>query len=335
MSFTADIYKEILFDISAGTNHTSSFAMRLVKLNNGIMMAFAVNVISGMRSAFLSVSPDASKHRFPHWKGVEIETAVLPDYGIETPFVSLAQLPNSASYIFEIVVEDLRSHLEAAKNSEKSLPVIINVLTKWKEFFDADKELLMSEKRQQGLYGELLFLSECLDFQGADAVLHWAGSEDETHDFYFGSHAVEVKTTSGKAPYFAGISSEYQLDSSDIPGELFLRFYAFRTSRSSGEKLQERIALIRSRLNSNVSALQKFNEKLKKYGYFDEAADNYTIGYYPRELYCFAVRDDFPKITKEAVPLGVADLTYRINITLCMSYAQDINSVFEVLKGGI
>ena len=77
-----------------------------------------------------------------------------------------------------------------------------------------------------------------------------------------------------------------------------------------------------------------FDEKLKKYGYFDEAADSYTIGYYQRDLYCFAVDNGFPKITKEAVPMGVADITYRVSIMLCMPYAQDIKSVFEVLKGG-
>lgn len=34
MSFTADIYKEILFDISAGTNQTQPFAMRRTAFNN-------------------------------------------------------------------------------------------------------------------------------------------------------------------------------------------------------------------------------------------------------------------------------------------------------------
>ena len=232
MSFTADIYNEILSDMFSGTGQTSPFAMRLVKFDNGIMVAFAVNIATRMRSAFLSVTSEAPKSRFPHWKGVEIETATLPAYGINTPFVGLFQLPNSASDIFEIVVEDLRSQLETTENIEESLSVIITVLTKWKEFFAADKELLMSEERQQGLYGELLFLSECLDSQGVGAVSHWAGSEDETHDFYFGSHAVEVKTTSTQAPYFASISSEYQLDNSDIPGKLFLRFYALRRSHS-------------------------------------------------------------------------------------------------------
>ena len=50
--------------------------------------------------------------------------------------------PNSAGDIFEIVVEDLRSQLEVAENTEGALPVIIKVLTKWREFFAVDKELL-------------------------------------------------------------------------------------------------------------------------------------------------------------------------------------------------
>ena len=201
MSFTADIYKKILFDISAGTSQTSPFAMRLVKLDNGIMIVFAVNLATRMRSAFLSVKSEAAKNMFPHWKGVDIEIVKLPAYEIDTPFVGLSQLPNSDSDIFEIVVEDLRSQLDVAENTDEALSVIISVLKKWKDFFAADKEILMSEKRQQGLFGELLFLSECLESHGSEAVSHWAGSEDETHDFYFGPHAIEVKTTSAQAPY--------------------------------------------------------------------------------------------------------------------------------------
>lgn len=55
--------------------------------------------------------------------------------GLDTPFVVLSQLPNSASDIFEIVVEDLRNQLKAAKNNEESLTVIIKVLAKWKDVF--------------------------------------------------------------------------------------------------------------------------------------------------------------------------------------------------------
>ena len=137
-----------------------------------------------------------------------------------------------------------------------------------------------------------------------------------------------------QAPYFASISSEYQMDNSDLPGKLFLRFYALRTSQSGGETLPERVAMLRGRLHENLSELQKFDEKLKKYGYFDEATDSYTIGYYQRDNYCFSVEDGFPKITKSNLPQGVSNLTYRISIALCIPYAQSIESVFKVLKGG-
>lgn len=65
MSFTADIYKEILSDVTAETKRTFPFAMRMVKFNNGIMVVFAVNIATRMRSAFLSVASEASKNRFP------------------------------------------------------------------------------------------------------------------------------------------------------------------------------------------------------------------------------------------------------------------------------
>lgn len=334
MSFTSDVYSEILSDISLGTSKTSPFAMRRVEFVNGVMIVFAIHVATKRRAAFLSVTEKVDKNKFPHWKGVAIEPAKLPSYGIDTPFIVLYQLPDNADDIFEIVIEDLRKNLEIAKNEDESLSVIISILAKWKKFFDSDKNLLMSEERQQGLYGELLFLDECLNAQGTAAVLHWAGSEDETHDFYFGPYAVEIKTTSTQTPYFAHISSEYQLDKSDIPEQLFLRFYALRKSQSGGEKLPERIASIREKLSEDVANLQKFNEKLNMYGYFDEVADNYTTGYYERDRYCFALEDDFPKIIKEDVPLGVSDLTYKVSIALCMPYAQEMKSVFKVLKGG-
>lgn len=95
--------------------------MRLVKFDNGIMIAFAVNIATRMRSAFFSVTSEAPKSRFPHWKGIDIEMATLPAYGVDMLFVGLSQLPNSASDIFEIVVEDLRGQLEAAENSKESL----------------------------------------------------------------------------------------------------------------------------------------------------------------------------------------------------------------------
>ena len=66
----------------------------------------------------------------------------------------------------------------------------------------------------------------------------------------------------------------------------------------------------------------------------DVTMANYTTGYFLRDVYCFSVEDNFPKIIKEILPIGVTDITYRINIMLCMPYAKDIESVLKILKGG-
>ena len=192
----------------------------------------------------------------------------------------------------------------------------------------------MSLERQQGLYGELLFLEECLEELGESAVSHWAGSNDETHDFYIASNAVEVKTTGTQAPYFAHISSEYQLDNSDVPGKLFLRFYAFRKSQSTGEKLSEIIARIRQHLFASQNVLQQFNTKVQKYGYLAEAAEHYSTGYFVRDHYYFGVTEGFPRIIKKEIPAGITALSYAVGVSQCIPFAQERSAVFTMLKGG-
>lgn len=334
MSFTADIYKEIQADIAKHGHAPAMHAMRKITVKNGVDIVFSVNVISGMRAVYFCIGEVTSKGQFPRWKGINIEIVKLPAYGTNRNYVELTQLPLSAGYIFEIVVENLRIEIEKIDKQADALSTLVAVLSKWREFFQAEKDILMSSERQQGLYGELLFLNECLDEIGDEAISHWAGSNDETHDFYIAANAAEVKTTSSQAPYFAHISSEYQLDDHDIPGQLFLRVYALRKSQSSGEKLSEIVARIREKLFEKQTCLQQFNSKVQKYGYLDEAAEYYTTGYFVRDNYYFLVSDGFPRMVKTVVPNGVADLTYSISVAQCMPFALDRTTVFTILKGG-
>lgn len=333
MSFTADVYREIQLDIERQGTVSSAYAMRKIFCENGIGIVFSIHAISGARAVYFCIGEKAEKKQFPHWKGVNIEIVQIPDYGTDDFYVGMTQLPFSAGYIFEFVVEDLRTEIEKVASSKEALPILVSVLTKWKDFFQADKDLLMSPERQQGLYGELLFLEECIEEMGEVAIVHWAGSGDETHDFYINSHSVEVKTTSVQAPYYASISSEYQLDDGDISGTLILRYYALRKSQSDGEKLQDIIARIRNKLSDNA-ILQKFNIKLLEYGYLNEVAEHYTTGYFIRDHYYFKVCDKFPRLIKYDMPNGVANLTYSVSIAQCGSWAMDRKNVFNILKGG-
>ncbi len=240
MSFTTDIFSSITEDMKTRPlDDGKSFAMRLITYSNKLQTAFAINKNTNLKSIYLSVGDKIKSASFPKWHGVNIELAKLPDYGTNDIYVSMTELQNGTDYIFEIVAEDLRFTIEGVDNPQNALNALTAVLMKWKKFFQYDGEILLSPIRQQGLMGELYFLKEMIQETNEYAVAKWAGSDDETHDFYFDEHAVEVKTTSVKEPYQVHISSEYQLDRLDVSGELFLKFYALRKSQSSGLALPE------------------------------------------------------------------------------------------------
>ena len=334
MNFTADIFNSIFEDIDAKPHGIGSSAMRMIPYGNGVYVGFSVNVITRMRAIYLSFKSSMGQSHYPHWNGVSISTVELPAYGTEQKFVALTQLPQSEGYIFEIVSEDLRRSVAEIDSPNEALGIITAVLAKWKEFFQSDKEILLSEERQQGLYGELLFVDEYLKLLGPKIIFHWAGSNDETHDFYLSSNAVEIKTTSSQTPYYAHISSEYQLDTTDVPGRLFLRFYSFRKSQSGGDRLPQIVTRIRQKLAIEDNMVDLFNEKLKKYGYFDEVADQYCWGYFIRDEYSFEIKGNFPRLTKANLVSGVSDLVYAIGIGHCMNYALEKEALALIMKGG-
>jgi len=336
MSFTTDIFNSIAEDVrSKPIYDAKSTAIRLITYSNKLQVAFAINKGSGLRSIYLSVGNTASKVSFPKWKGVSIELVKIPEYGIDELFVAMKELPNSASYIFEIVAEDLRKTLEAVKDSSQALDAVNEILAKWKKFFQYDGAVLLSDIRQQGLMGELCFLKEAIQEIGTYSVAKWAGSNDETHDFYFNDHAVEVKTTSTKEPYRAHISSEYQLDVTDVPGKLYLIFYALRKSQSTGVTLSEMVQTIRELLEHFPAMQLQFTDKLHKYGFFEEVSDLYTTGYYIRDEYQFELRDGFPCIVSKMLNKGISNVEYSLGMDVCQNYRVEKKDMFKELRGGV
>jgi len=335
MSFTTEIYQSIYKDMKEKpVDSSKTMAMRLVTYHNEIMTAFGINRKNELKSIYISVGNDLDMSvSFPKWNGVNINVVELPDYEEQTKFVVLNELPDGVDYIFEIVAEDLRKNVELIVDTSFAYKTVYDVLTKWKMFFQYDGKVFLSEEKQQGLYGELLFLEYCMRKMGNSAISCWAGCNSETHDFYFGDNAVEIKTTSTKEPYYAHISSEYQLDVLDVNGNLFLKFYALRKSQSSGEKLPVIIERIRSKLKDTVALKALFNEKIRKYGYLDEARELYTTGYYVRDEYSFKVENGFPCITSRSLSSGLSQVNYALSIESCNDYSVDIADAL-IITGG-
>lgn len=332
MSSTGEIYNALLQEIQKKTLAPNEIINKKYTCMNGIGLIYSI--FSGIRMRALAIPADKTLYegQFPVWKGVKIELASLPEYDDPSQlYVILQQMPGTEAYIFEIVAEDLRRTVEKMISSNSIMDAVLNVLTKWRVFFSSGRIPVLTASEAQGLYGELMFLKELLLRFGANAVNAWYG-EKNTHDFYIGQHAVEVKTSDKQAPYYAHINSEYQLDDSDVNGHLYLKMYALRSDRSGGQRLPALIKMIRDLLRLDEAVLSIFDEKLEAEGYLDAAEDYYSNGYTVRDTYLFEVRSGFPRLIKKDIPKGIYHIEYDVSVSEGMNCAVEDDEFFRKLE---
>ncbi|MEG1567355.1 MAG: PD-(D/E)XK motif protein [Anaerovoracaceae bacterium] len=332
MSYTSDIYVEILKAAKENEQGKSRLARRL-KMDNGAVIIFAVDKITRALELYVHIEKSPDNISFPRWKGVEIGIATLPEYGDSLgDCIFLKQSDQSEGYIFEIIVEDLRVSIEKLRNLKSITGCFSSVLTKWRNFFLLEKDILLSKERELGLLGELTLLKQLIEIYGAVAVSFWSGCNDETHDFYIQGSAIEVKATAQKAPYKANISSEYQLDTQDVLHDLYLQFYAFRKSESDGFTLPEIVQEVELLLVSDTAYLQQFHEKVEQYGYLSACAELYSTGYFDREDNLYKVGTGFPRIERSKLESGLSNVIYSVSMDMCQRFLVT-EGVKVLLKG--
>jgi hypothetical protein len=332
MSYTSEVYEALLKAAKDADQGKSRLARRL-KMNNGIVIIFAVDKTNYLLELYIQVNEVPKKNAFPHWKGVEIGVARLPEYGDDvTEYVLLKQSYQSEGHIFQIISEDIRLTLEKLEDSKEVIPCFSAVLTKWRNFFLLEKDIRLSQEREQGLLGELIFLKQLLEICGHEAIAYWAGCNEETHDFYIKGNAVEVKTTVQKSPYKVNISSEYQLDAKDVLNSLYLQFFALRKSESDGFKLSDAVHAIEAALVTDSECFQQFEQKLEKYGYLKVCEELYQTGYFIREDCIYMVSSDFPRIEKSILDTGVSNVSYTVNIDMCQKFLVS-DAIQTILRG--
>lgn len=319
MNSLSSIFNEIKKDFNKEEYKRQKSLSRRFIFDNGIVFIAYFN--NYFKSKEISVrmpnSYDKSVvSKFPNWKGIDLSIIKI-DYGSDKGiYISFQQLSGYDDNIYDTVIEDMLKNLENATDERQSINVIGKVLVKWKQFFVMQHELVMPEIKQQGLFGELLFLEKMIHKYGNKALGFWSGCNAETHDFYISGDAVEVKTTSVNSANKVTISNEYQLDNNDIAGKLYLVFIALRKSESDGETIPILVERIINKLTTNES-LEIFEERLFKYGYLLKCPEMYKIGFSKREIRYFQVNNKFPKLTRAVIPKGITNVNYILNLDGC------------------
>jgi hypothetical protein len=176
----------------------------------------------------------------------------------------------------------------------------------------------LSREKQVGLFGELLFLTSCIQATNVDdAVSAWKGYTRNEHDFVFSSGAFEVKTTTTEARRHR-VSSLDQL--SPLPGTPLWLISIQLTSAtpSTGQTLAEIIDEVRQ-LTSDHRELER---SLARAGWRERDRASYRTPYRLRSVpTAYSIDDSFPALTRAAIARGcphpelIIDGTYVVDVS--------------------
>ena len=235
--------------------------------------------------------------------------------------------------IFAVLCEDLIASISEESNEKSIIREVLNRFEKWKSLFNKIGLQGLKLEEQRGLFGELYFLRKFLQTTNnfLPIVNTWTGTEKQIRDFQSGSWAVEVKTTHGNNHQKVQISSERQLDTTNLE-DLFLYHISLEQQQNSGETLNDIMDSVIDILRTEIIALNKFKNKIYEVGYFDLQKNLYeTIGYHIRKDKFYKVEKAFPRIEENDLRSGVGDVKYSIILSQCAPFSISESEVFTTV----
>lgn len=194
-------------------------------------------------------------------------------------------------------------------------------LNLWKKLFQNSNSGLLEKHEIKGLIGELLALEYLLETSQTSmlsTVTAWNGPQRGDQDFLFDDRAIEIKAISPSSTK-VGISSIEQLDSV-LPIELWI--YILRESAQDEPdniSLNNQVLKIEKILSTDTKALNLFKNKILAARYVEhEFYENCCFK--PLDIQRHQVIDDFPRLTRKPLPLGIEEASYSISLASINKY---------------
>ncbi|MGD9629244.1 MAG: PD-(D/E)XK motif protein [Pyrinomonadaceae bacterium] len=271
---------------------------------------------------------DIDVSRFTGLRDIAVEvTDKGPNRGEQ--FLIFKLLESRLDDIFAVLCDDLIAAVTTVGDDRILVRELLNRFEQWRLLFDKAGSQGLSPESQRGLYGELYLVRKCLEhgFDPLGIFECWTGPSGAIRDFQKGLSAIEVKTTIGSNHQRVRISSERQLDRSNLD-RLYLFVVSLDQFQNAGESLNTLVDSIAERLDH--IQLNRFRSKLFEYGFFDHDRALYeATGFAVRQEAVYEVRDDFPRIEEKDVRNGVGEVKYSIVVSNCEKFLVPDNYVFE------
>lgn len=273
---------------------------------------------SSSKVAIPDGEPDALSERVSRGIGLQTVRMVPQDTGREASFVEIACLDPLGHPALDIVVNELVTALERGGSLQR-VRLVQGVLAKWRRFWSGVPSGALSVEQQIGLFGELYFLSRwlCAAVAPERAVATWRGPSGARNDFEVPGLGIEVKTTKRVDAVHIIHGLDQMLEP---PGGALLFFgLCVRDEASATESLPRLVREMRSRLASDLDAINALDSALYAAGYDDRLETEYDkLLLRIRSEGLFRVADDFPRLIPASiqggVPPGIGMVEYELRL---------------------
>jgi hypothetical protein len=267
--------------------------------------------------------------------GEGFDTGVSYDAARRGATISVTCLNGQGSEVFAAFAEDLRLALAGSTSARACVEALLQRITVWQRFFARGSSPLGALARA-GLFGELYVLRNVIvPAVGTDrAVQAWVGPKHEQQDFHCPGAAVEVKSTRSTLPGSIRVTSMRQLDPMSA-GRLLLLVVFLKPHVTEGESLAHLVGDLRMTMQaSSQEAAARFDDLLVRQGYLGIHEDRYTNDFFEvRLMRSFEVSDAFPSIREDAVPRGVEDVSYSLDLSVCEVFVISNEQAMEHIRG--
>lgn len=234
-------------------------------------------------------------------------------------------LDNSHRDIFLTLCNDIAASAMQASTESEAVATAVMRTWRWHQLLRAGTDQQLTPEEQRGLAGELLVIQRLLlpRLSANATVAAWTGPTDAPKDFEVGRIAIESKARRGGATPSIAISSEHQLDTTDVD-RLFLHVVSIDRSPDETDEsftLPRLATSIRDEVESTDPATaDRFDVLLFAAGLLPEHNyDDYL--WVAGESRLFEVTKQFPRLASGVVPQGVSSVRYSVALRACEPFA--------------
>jgi hypothetical protein len=234
--------------------------------------------------------------------------------------------------IFEIFCAHLIDGLSKCVKVYDATTLLLARLTRWQDFLRRSRDHL-GQQAVIGLFGELWLLRDLLIPQGGvGTISSWAGAQQAPQDFIFpGLCAVEVKTSTARPVGSATIHGERQLDDTGLRC-LFLACLRLEVD-DRGESLNEVVASLRERTATAPEFADGFEFLLAQAGWLERHAPFYeSLRFRVAQQRFFEVSGKFPRVIPGALPPGVDNVAYCLDLKTCVDHERSRSYVEQLFS---